>query len=45
MNLLALQRRMSEDVRRPLTADFGMQAETEDGQPTSAIRRPLCKAE
>ena len=37
MNLLALQRRMSEDVRRPLTADFAMQAETEDGQPTSAI--------
>jgi hypothetical protein len=32
MNLLELQRRMSEDVRRPLTASFEMQLETEDGQ-------------
>jgi hypothetical protein len=31
MNLLQLQRRMSEDVRRPLTADFEMQSQTEDG--------------
>ena len=32
MNLLELQRRMSEDVRRPLTADFAMQQEIEDGR-------------
>ena len=31
MNLLELQRRMSYDVTRPLTADFEMQRETEDG--------------
>jgi hypothetical protein len=31
MNLLELQRRMSFDVTRPLTADFEMQRETEDG--------------
>ncbi len=31
MNLLELQRRMSEDVRRPLTDDFLMQTTTEDG--------------
>jgi hypothetical protein len=32
MNLLELQRRMSYDVTRPLTADFEMQRETEDGR-------------
>jgi Putative DNA-binding domain len=31
MNLLDLQRRMSEDVRRPLTLGFEMQQQTEDG--------------
>ncbi|QMV18890.1 DUF2063 domain-containing protein [Granulicella sp. 5B5] len=31
MTLLELQRRMSEDVRRPLTDDFDMQQTTEDG--------------
>ena len=31
MNLLELQRRMSEDVRRPLTPDFQMQRTTEGG--------------
>jgi putative DNA-binding protein len=37
MNLLQLQRRMIEDVRRPLTADFEMQKTTEDGQSTEKI--------
>lgn len=37
MNLLALQRRMAEDVRRPLTAYFEMQRTAEDGQPTEEI--------
>jgi Putative DNA-binding domain len=37
MNLLELQRRMAEDVRRPLTADFEMQRMTEDGQSTEEI--------
>jgi len=32
MNLLELQRRMSEDVTRPLTADLEMQSKTEDGE-------------
>src|ERR1700733_809455 len=32
MNLLELQRRMSEDVRRPLTPSFEMQHQTEDGR-------------
>jgi len=31
MNLLELQRRMATDVTRPLTADFWMQQQTEDG--------------
>lgn len=31
MNLLELQRRMAEDVRRPLTASFDMQQTAEDG--------------
>ena len=37
MNLLELQRRMAEDVRRPLTADFEMQRMSEDGQSTEEI--------
>lgn len=37
MNLLELQRRMSEDVRRPLTPDFEMQATTEQGLPMGEI--------
>lgn len=32
MNLLELQRRMAEDVRRPLTSDYEMQETTEGGQ-------------
>ncbi|HEX4005334.1 MAG TPA: DNA-binding domain-containing protein [Acidobacteriaceae bacterium] len=35
MSLLDLQRRMAEDVRRPLTPDFGMQILAGDGQPTA----------
>lgn len=37
MNLLELQRRMAEDVRRPLTADFEMQRTTDDGQSTEEV--------
>jgi len=37
MNLLELQRRMAEDVMRPLTPDFQMQPVTADGQPTHAL--------
>jgi hypothetical protein len=37
MNLLELQRRMAEDVRRPLTTDFEMQRMAEDGQSTEEI--------
>ncbi len=37
MNLLDLQRRMAEDVRRPLTADYEMQTTTEDGQSTEDV--------
>lgn len=37
MNLLELQRRMAEDVMRPLTADFEMQPVAEDGSSTTAI--------
>lgn len=36
MSLLDLQRRMAEDVRRPLTPDFGMQTVAKDGQSTAA---------
>lgn len=36
MNLLDLQRRMAEDVRRPLTPEFGMETVAEDGQSTAA---------
>jgi hypothetical protein len=37
MNLLEIQRRMAEDVRRPLTPDFGMQRETESGASTQEL--------
>ena len=37
MNLLELQRRMAEDVRRPLTADYEMQRTTGEGTPTANI--------
>ena len=37
MNLLELQRRMAEDVMRPLTADFEMQPAANDGSSTTAI--------
>ena len=37
MTLLELQRRMAEDVRRPLTADFEMQETSDDGASVRAI--------
>jgi hypothetical protein len=37
MNLLDLQRRMAEDVMRPLTSDFQMQPITTDGRSTQEI--------
>jgi hypothetical protein len=37
MNLLELQRRMAEDVRRPLTSDYGMQKTTGNGGSTEEI--------
>lgn len=37
MNLLDLQRRMADDVRRPLTADYEMQKMTDDGGSTEAL--------
>jgi hypothetical protein len=37
MSLLELQRRMAEDVRRPLTASYEMQRCTEDGKSTEKI--------
>ena len=37
MNLLELQRRMAEDVRRPLTGNYQMQETAEDGRPTAEI--------
>lgn len=37
MTLLELQRRMAEDVRRPLTTDFQMQVTTDDGASVDAI--------
>jgi hypothetical protein len=43
MNLLELQRRMAEDVRRPLTADFGMQQETEEGLSISQLAEGYVK--
>ena len=43
MNLLELQRRMSEDVQRPLTADFEMQPETDDGRYKRSLLRAYVK--
>jgi hypothetical protein len=43
MNLLELQRRMFEDVRRPLTSDFAMQQETEDGRSVSELAESYVK--
>src|SRR5260370_36018041 len=43
MNLLELQRRMAEDVMRPLTADFQMQPATSDGRSTSGIAESYVK--
>src|SRR5271168_4888373 len=43
MNLLELQRRMSEDVMRPLTPDFEMQPVTEEGVSTSEIAASYVK--
>ena len=37
MNLLDLQRRMSEDVMRPLTSDLQMQPATDDGRSTHEL--------
>ena len=37
MTLLELQRRMSDDVRRPLTAEMDMQTETSDGHSVAAV--------
>jgi hypothetical protein len=37
MNLLELQRRMAEDVMRPLTSDFQMQPTTSDGRSTHEL--------
>jgi hypothetical protein len=37
MTLLELQRRMEEDVRRPLTADFEMRETSDDGSSVAAI--------
>lgn len=37
MNLLELQRRMAEDVRRPLTKDYQMQSVGDDGKPIAEI--------
>ena len=43
MNLLELQRQMFEDVRRPLTSDFSMQQETEDGRSISELAESYVK--
>jgi hypothetical protein len=43
MNLLELQRRMSEDVRRPLTADFDMQQVAEDGTSLRTVAESYIK--
>ena len=43
MNLLDLQRRMSHDVRRPLTADLDMQQVTEDGGSMAALAATYVK--
>jgi Putative DNA-binding domain len=43
MNLLELQRRMAEDVMRPLTSDFRMQATTKDGCSTQELAESYIK--
>src|SRR5258708_18345873 len=43
MTLLELQRRMSEDVMRPLSAKFQMQTTTDDGRSTAAIAEGYIK--
>ena len=43
MNLLELQRRMSEDVCRPLTPEFAMQQITEDGDSMSDVSATYIK--
>jgi len=43
MNLLELQRRMGEDVRRPLTADYAMQTTDEDGHSVEQIAASYIK--
>lgn len=43
MNLLELQRRMAEDVMRPLTPDFGMQRSTSDGSSTHTLAESYIK--
>ena len=43
MNLLELQRRMSEDVRRPLTPNWDMQTVTENGHAIEVIAEGYIK--
>jgi hypothetical protein len=43
MNLLELQRRMAQDVMRPLTPDFAMQAMAEQGLPMDEIAASYIK--
>jgi len=43
MNLLELQRRMAADVTRPLTGDFWMQSEAEDGSSVEQIAASYIK--
>ena len=43
MNLLELQRRMSQDVMSPLTPDFAMQTTTEQGLPMDEIAASYIK--
>jgi hypothetical protein len=43
VNLLDLQRRMAEDVMRPLTADFEMQPSTCDGRSTHELAEGYIK--
>lgn len=43
MNLLDLQRRMAEDVMRPLTPDFRMQSFTSDGISTNTLAESYIK--
>jgi hypothetical protein len=43
MNLLELQRRMSRDVTRPLTADFEMERQNEDGRSVQELAATYVK--